>query len=69
MAQVDRLRSLERGVLGSSSLCGGSFVAVFTFLVYSEIAEVNGVQIFEQMVVGSSALSSELFITIADLLG
>ena len=30
MAQVDRLRSLERGVLGSSSLCGGSFVAVFT---------------------------------------
>ena len=31
MAQVDRLRSLERGVLGSSSLCGGSLVAVLTF--------------------------------------
>ena len=37
MAQVDRLRSLERGVLGSSSLCGGSFVAVFTFSSFHEL--------------------------------
>ena len=34
MAQVDRLRILERGVLGSSSLCGGSFVAVFIFFFF-----------------------------------
>ena len=34
MAQVDRLRSLEIGVLGSSSLCSGSFVAVFTFFFF-----------------------------------
>ena len=34
LAQVDRLRILERGVLGSSSLCGGSFVAVFIFFFF-----------------------------------
>ena len=34
MAQVDRLRSFERGVLGSSSLCDGSFVAVFTLFFF-----------------------------------
>ena len=34
MAQADRLRSLERGVLRSSSLCDGSFVAVFTFFLF-----------------------------------
>ena len=39
MAQVDRLRILERGVLGSSSLCGGSFVAVFIFSFSSEDLE------------------------------
>ena len=33
MAQVDRVRILERGVFGSSSLCGGS-VAVFTFFFF-----------------------------------
>ena len=33
MAQVDRLRILERGVLGSSSLCCGFFVVVFTFFL------------------------------------
>ena len=32
---MDRLRSLDRGVIGSSSLCGGSFVAVFTFFSFS----------------------------------
>ena len=31
MAQVDRLKILERGVLSSSLLCCGSFVVVFTF--------------------------------------
>ena len=35
MAQADRLRILERGVLGSSSPCGGSFVAVFIFFSFS----------------------------------
>ena len=39
MAQVDRLRILERGVLGPSSLCGGSFVAVFIFSFSSEDLE------------------------------
>ena len=36
MAQVDtsRLRFLERGVLGSSSLSCGSFVVVFTFFPF-----------------------------------
>ena len=34
LAQVDRLRSLEQGVLASSSLYGGSFVAVFTFFLF-----------------------------------
>ena len=34
MAQVDRLRILERGVLGSSSLSGGSFVAEFIFFFF-----------------------------------
>ena len=34
MAQVDRLRSLQRSVLGSSSLCGTSFVSVFTFFPF-----------------------------------
>ena len=43
MAQVDRLRILERGVLGSrrgvlgsSSLWGGSFVVFFIFFFQSE---------------------------------
>ena len=39
MAQVDRLRILERGVLGSSSLSSGSFVVVFTFSFQSEDLE------------------------------
>ena len=39
MAQVDRLRILERGVLGSSSLCGGSFVAVFFFFFFAFSSE------------------------------
>ena len=34
MAQVDRLRILERGVLGSSSRCCGPFVVVFTFFSF-----------------------------------
>ena len=40
MAQVDRHIILQRGVLGSSSLCGGSFVAVLTFFPFlSEVVE------------------------------
>ena len=31
MSQVDRFRIIERGVLSSSSLCGGSFAGVFDF--------------------------------------
>ena len=34
MAQVDKLRIFERGVLSSSSLCCGSFVVVFTFFLF-----------------------------------
>ena len=34
MAQMDRLRILERVVLGSSSLCCRPFVAVFTFFPF-----------------------------------
>ena len=33
MAQMDRLRILEWGALSSSSVCGGSFVVVFTFFL------------------------------------
>ena len=39
MAHVDGLRIVERGVLGSSLLCWGSFVAVFTFSFQSEDLE------------------------------